>query len=33
VDINGGLSNSKNFIAGGSMDLGGDFDTILEFES
>jgi hypothetical protein len=33
VDINGGLSNSENLIAGGSTDLGGGFDIILEFES
>jgi hypothetical protein len=33
VDINDELSNSENLIAGGSMDFGGGFNTILEFES
>jgi len=30
VDINGGWFDSGNLIAGGSMDLGGGSDTILE---
>jgi hypothetical protein len=33
IDINGGLYDSENLMAGGPTDHEGDSDTILKFES